>query len=140
MARAADLGLTEVAVHHRVTDMTAMVADSDVVLFLPRRLAEGKANVPLTVVESMAAGRPVVVTDLPQLAAVGEAARRVPAADHQAAARAVEDLLASQGTYDTAVTAGISLVRQAFSANVMCRSYAEIYDEILADTAAGAAG
>lgn len=140
MARAADLGLTEVAVHHRVTDMTAMVADSDVVLFLPRRLAEGKADVPLTVVESMAAGRPVVVTDLPQLAAVGDAVRRVPAADHQAAGRAVEDLLADQGTYDAAVTAGISLVGQVFSADVMCRSYAEIYDELLADTAAGVAG
>ena len=140
LARAADLGLTEVAVHHRVTDMTRLVAESDVVLFLPRRLAEGKADVPLTVVESMAAGRPVVVTDLPQLAAVGDAVRRVPPSDHLAAARAVEDLLADQGTYDAAVSAGVATVRRVFAADVMCRRYAEIYEELLAGSAAGVTG
>lgn len=131
LAKAAALGLTEVAVHHRVDDMTRLVSDADVVLFLPRRLSEGKADVPLTVVESMAVGRPVVATDLPQLAALGDDVARVAPGDHLAASDAVLALLGSPARYDAAAERGAALVAKRFSAQAMCERYAEIYAELL---------
>lgn len=131
LARASALGLTDVAVHHRVDDMTRLVAEADVVLFLPRRLAEGKADVPLTVVESMAAGRPVVVSDLPQLAALGDGILRVAAGDHDRAADEVSALLRSTRRYDAVVDRGARIVTARFSAATMCRRYAELYEELL---------
>jgi glycosyltransferase involved in cell wall biosynthesis len=136
LARAAALGLTEVAVHDRVADMPTIVRAADVVLYLPLRLSEGKADVPLTVVESMAAGRPVVVTDLPQLAALGHAVDRVASGDHDAAARAVLTLLRSPAGYAAAVDEARRLVVETFSAEAMCREYAAIYAELLGRDAA----
>jgi glycosyltransferase involved in cell wall biosynthesis len=57
-ARAA--GITEVVVRGRTRDMPAAVAGLDVLL-LPARHLHGKADNPLTVLEAMATGRPVVV-------------------------------------------------------------------------------
>ena len=136
LARAADLGLTEVAVHDRVADMPGIVGAADVVLFLPLRLSEGKADVPLTVVESMAAGRPVVVADLPQLTALGSAVSRVAPGDHDAAARAVLALLRSPDGYAAAVDEGRRRAVETFSAEAMCRQYAAIYAELLGRDAA----
>ena len=136
LARGSALGLTEVAVHDRVADMPGLVRSADVVLFLPLRLSEGKADVPLTVVESMAAARPVVVTDLPQLAALGSAVTRVAAGDHDLAGEAVLTLLRSPETYSAAVAEGRRRAVDAFSADAMCREYAAIYAELLGVDAA----
>jgi glycosyltransferase involved in cell wall biosynthesis len=136
LARATALGLTEVAVHDRVADMPSLVRAADVVLFLPLRLSEGKADVPLTVVESMAAGRAVVVTDLPQLTSLGSAVSRVAAGDHDAAARAVLRLLRSPDGYAAAVAEARLRVVETFSAEAMCREYATIYAELLGRDAA----
>jgi glycosyltransferase involved in cell wall biosynthesis len=136
LARGAALGLTEIAVHDRVADMPGVVRSADVVLFLPLQLHEGKADVPLTVVESMAAGRPVVVTDLPQLTALGDAVHRVAAGDHEAAAQAVLGLLQSANAYAAAADGGRQLAVSTFSAEAMCREYATIYAELLGRDAA----
>ena len=79
--RAREAGLEDVVVHGRTRDMPAMLATVDV-LVLPARDLGGKADVPLTVLEAMASGRPTVVTDLPQLASLGDAVTRVAARGH----------------------------------------------------------
>ncbi|QJY49043.1 glycosyltransferase family 4 protein [Pseudonocardia broussonetiae] len=136
--RARAAGITDVVVQGRTPDMPAAVAGVDVLL-LPARHLHGKADVPLTVLEAMATGRPVVVSDLPQMAALGSAATRVPAGDVAALAGAVLDLLDGPGRWDAMAQAGLDLVRREFSADGMTARYAALYEELLAPRAASGA-
>jgi glycosyltransferase involved in cell wall biosynthesis len=130
LARARESGLDDVRVHGRTPDMPAMLARVDILL-LPARELGGKADVPLTVLEAMASGRPVVVTDLPQMSALGAGATRVPVGDAAALADAVRALLGQPLRWEAMVRAGRAVVAEQFSADLMVRRYAELYDEVL---------
>lgn len=125
-------GLEDVRVHGRTPDMPAMLAGIDVLLLPARRLG-GKADVPLTLLEAMAAGRPVVVTDLPQMAALGDAAIRVPVGAVAPLADAVARLLDEPAHWARMSETGRALVERSFSSGLMVRRYRELYDELLAD-------
>lgn len=129
--RAREAGLDDVVVHGRVRDMPAMLAGVDVLL-LPARHLGGKADVPLTVLEAMAAGRPVVVSDLPELAGLGDSVGRVAVADTAALTREVADLLSEHRLWAERASRGRALVERAFSRGPMLRGYADLYDELLA--------
>lgn len=131
-------GLDEVAVHGRVDDMPALVGSSTVVVFPPQQLVGGKADVPLVVLEAMAAGRPVVVSDLPQLEALGDAVVRVPPGDAGALAAAIKHLVVDRaGAAELAARATL-LVEQEFSAATMAQRYRALYDSVLAGQAPAA--
>jgi glycosyltransferase involved in cell wall biosynthesis len=136
LARARESGLDDVRVHGRTPDMPGMLAGVDVLL-LPARELGGKADVPLTVLEAMASGRPVVVTDLPQMAALGSGATRVPVGDPSALADAVRRLLDEPLRWEEMATAGRSVVEEHFSADLMVRRYAALYDEVSGTGPAG---
>lgn len=130
LARAAEAGLANVTVRGRVTDMPATLGEVDVVL-LPARELGGKADVPLTLIEAMAIGRPVVVTDLPQIEALGHAATRVPVGDPEALADALGVLFASPRLWESRSDLGHELVRAEFSSHRMVATYRDLYDELL---------
>jgi glycosyltransferase involved in cell wall biosynthesis len=136
--RARAAGLTHVRVQGRTPDMPAAIADVDLLL-LPAQQLNGKADVPLTLLEAMATGRPVVVTNLPQMAALGAAVTRVPAGNVQALADAIKALLRQQSRWDAMATAGRELVRREFSAERMVEQYAKLYDELLDASSTGLA-
>jgi len=134
-AAARGAGLADVQVHGKIEAMTDALAAADVVLFNPPRLDGGKADVPLTVVEALATGRPVVATRLPQLAALSDVLVQVPAGAAEEAAEAVRLLLTDPAAWQERSQNGRDAVERRFSAEQMCRAYAEIYAELLNDHA-----
>lgn len=125
-----EAGLQDVRVHGRTPDMPGMLAGVDLLL-LPARQLGGKADVPLTVLEAMAAGRPVVVTDLPQLAGLGDAVTRVPVGDLDELAQAIACLLDEPLRWSAMADRGRALLERSFSADLMVRRYRELYAELL---------
>ena len=111
--------------------MPAMIGTVDVLL-LPARDLGGKADVPLTVLEAMSGGRPVVVSDLPQMASLGDAVGRVGVGDADALVAEVARLQDEPGLWTARAVAGRELVEQKFSRTQMVARYAELYDELLA--------
>jgi len=128
--RARAAGLHDVVVHGRTRDMPTMIGTVDVLL-LPARDLGGKADVPLTVLEAMASGRPVIVTDLPQLAALGTAATRVAVGDTRGLMTAIAQLVDDPARWEAMAAAGRDLVQRDFSRALMLRRYAELYAELL---------
>ena len=125
-------GLEDVEICGR-RDMTEAIAAADVVLFTPDRLADGKADVPLVVIEALASGRPVVATRLPHLAALSDVVVQVPAGAVDEASDRVRMLLTNPVRWQELSIRGRAAVEARFSAERMCRSYASIYRELLKD-------
>jgi len=130
-AAARGAGIADVQVHGRIEAMTDALAAADVVLFNPLRLDGGKADVPLTVLEALATGRPVVATKLPQLAALSDVLVQVPAGAAAEASEAVRLLLTEPVAWQERSQSGRDAVERRFSGKQMCRAYAEIYAELL---------
>lgn len=129
LARSA--GLERLEIPQAVTDMAALIHSVDVVV-LPATDLRGKADVPLVILEAMAAGRPVIVSDLPTLSALGGAVTRIPAGDPDALARALGDLAVSVEQRSGRVAEARALVERRFSERSMVASYGELYGELLA--------
>jgi glycosyltransferase involved in cell wall biosynthesis len=114
--------------------MPALVASCSVVLFPPRTLA-GKADVPLTVLEGLATGRPVLTTDLPHFASLGPAVVRVPVDQPLTGGRALAELLADLPAAAAGAAQRRAAAEAAFSPRAMAQAYAELYDELLSRSA-----
>jgi glycosyltransferase involved in cell wall biosynthesis len=130
MARRA--GLDDVEAHGQIDDMPQVLADADVVLFPPERLAGGKADVPFVVLEALATGRPAVVTRLPQLVGLTGIAEQVPAGALDEAAAATLRLLSDPALWEERARSGRAAVEERFSTARMCEDYARLYAELLA--------
>jgi glycosyltransferase involved in cell wall biosynthesis len=120
----------------RSSDMPAVLAGVDLLL-LPARQLHGKADTPLTVLEAMSTGRPVVVSDLPQMSGLGSAVTRIPAGDLPALVGAIDRLLAQPDRWAAMASAGLDLVRREFSDTAMVDRYSALYEELLLGAAAG---
>ena len=110
-------------------DVDNLLASCD--LFVLPSLFEG---LPLSVLEAMAAGKPVVATAIggtDETIIDGETGLLVPPADPAALANAIRRLLADPILSRRLGTAGRARVHQQFSAQNMVRRITEIYDEIL---------
>lgn len=128
-------GLDEVSVFGRVDDMGSLLTSASVLLFPAASLAGGKADVPITVLEAMATGRPVIVSDLPQFAGLGDAVLRVPVGDVDAAAQRLLAVLEDAVTWQTTVERGRAAVERSFDPARMACSYEQLYREVLAGRA-----
>lgn len=135
-SRIADLGLTSrVHLAGFVDDVPALLATADVVV-LPSRF-EG---LPLAVLEGMAAGRPVVATNVAgtdQLIADGLTGLLVASGDAPALADAIERLLDDPVLARRLAAAGRAQVVERFSVDRMVRSVAAIYQEAIAHPTTG---
>jgi glycosyltransferase involved in cell wall biosynthesis len=131
-AAARSAGLDQVEVHGRIENMRQAIADADVVLFTPERLAGGKADIPFVVLEALATGRPAVVTRLPQLVDLTGIVDQVPVRAPADAAAAISRLLSVPALWEERARSGRAAVEQRFSTTRMCESYARLYEELSA--------
>jgi glycosyltransferase involved in cell wall biosynthesis len=112
---------------HR-TDIPDLLASCDV--FVLPSLFEG---LPLSVLEALAAGKPVVATSIggtDEIVSDGETGLLVPPADSHALAEAVRTLLQDRTLAVALATAGQARVKRDFSALTMVQQVTGIYDEL----------
>ena len=134
-ARELRLGNRAVFLGHR-RDIPDLLARCD--LFVLPSLWEG---LPLSILEAMAAGKPVIATSVggtPEAITQGETGLLVPPADPGALAAAIQAVLADPGLAARLAAAGRARVYREFSVDTMVRGVTAIYDELLdgAETAA----
>ncbi|MEU0201160.1 MULTISPECIES: glycosyltransferase [unclassified Streptomyces] len=130
-ALAAREGLPELDVLGHVPDMPGLLAASDVLLFPPRALG-GKADVPFIVLEALATGRPVVLSDLPEFAALGAAAPRAPVGDRVRTAELLMRLLEEPRRWEMLARRGRATVEERFGPDQFRTQYERLYQESLA--------
>jgi glycosyltransferase involved in cell wall biosynthesis len=130
MALARKESLNEVEILGHVSDMRRLLTAADVLLFPPRAL-NGKADVPLTVLEAMATGRPVILSDLPQFAVLDDAVLRAPAGDSRLTGGLLTTLLSQPLYWDAIAGKGRAVVAERFGAERFAQRYLQLYQEVL---------
>ena len=124
------LGLTEtVRLLGNRSDVAQLLAECDV--FALSSVAEG---MPITLLEAMAAGLPVVATDVGGVASMVEAGvtgTLVPAGDPHALAAALRAYVADEELRCRHGDAGRARVAAHFSLRAMVSAYVALYDELL---------
>jgi N-acetyl-alpha-D-glucosaminyl L-malate synthase BshA len=110
-------------------DIPRLLAAADT--FLLTSISEG---IPLTVIEAMAAGLPVVSTDVGGIGEIVEhnaTGYLAPAGDHAALADALVNIVASSDRRARFATVGQRRAAERFSESQMMDAYHRLYDEIL---------
>lgn len=129
-SRIRQLGLEErVRILGQRDDIPALLASCD--LFVLPSLFEG---LPLSILEAMAAGKPVIATAVPgtrEAVKEGETGLLFPPGDAPALAHAITSVLADQALAARLGRAGQVRVRQEFSAEMMTRQVEAVYGEVL---------
>ncbi|MET9676231.1 glycosyltransferase family 4 protein [Streptomyces sp. NPDC006482] len=128
--RAGAAGLPDVEVRGYVEDMRALIASVHVLLFPPVVLG-GKADIPLTVLQSLASGRPAILSDLPQFADFGHAVLRAPTGDARRTGQQLAWLLDQPRSWDMLAERGRRLVEDRFGPERFAARYAALYQELL---------
>lgn len=111
------------------SDVAELLSSFDV--FVSSSLTEG---LPLATVEAVAAGKPVVLTrvgGVPEVVESGVTGRLVPAGNPEALARGILDTLADRPGAAEMARKGAADVRERFSAEAMCRAYADLYTDAI---------
>ena len=128
--RIEQLGLTlTVRLLGNRSDVAALLAESDV--FVLSSIAEGT---PLTLLEAMASGLPVVATEVGGVASLvenGTTGTLVPPGDAPALAEALDPYIADEALRRRHGDAGRARVTARFSLNAMLSAYTALYDELL---------
>jgi glycosyltransferase involved in cell wall biosynthesis len=136
MAQARQEGLGQVEILGHVSDMCRLLASADVVLF-PVRALSGKADVPITILEAMATGRPVILSDLPQFAVLGDAVLRAPAGDSGLAGDLLAKLLSQPRYWDAVAAGGRKTVEERFGPERFAQRYLRLYQEVMSRSGPG---
>ncbi|MEV4428930.1 glycosyltransferase family 4 protein [Streptomyces sp. R-07] len=123
-------GLTDVEVRGYVDDMHALLASVQVLLFPPAVLG-AHADIPLTVLQALASGRPSILSDLPQFADFGHAVLRAPAGDGRRTGQQLAWLLDQPRSWDMLAERGRALVEDHFGPERFAARYAALYRELL---------
>ncbi|MGW6566762.1 glycosyltransferase family 4 protein [Streptomyces sp. NPDC054975] len=129
--RAGAGGLTDVEVRGYVDDMRALLASAHVLLF-PQPVIGGKADIPLTVLQALATGRPAILSDLPQFADFGDAVLRAPAGDTRRTGQQLAWLLEQPRVWDMLAERGRVTVEESFGPERFAAQYGALYRELLA--------
>jgi glycosyltransferase involved in cell wall biosynthesis len=130
-ALAAREGLPGTEVLGHVPDMPGLLAAADVLLFTPRALG-GKADVPFIVLEALATGRPVVLSDLPQFTALDPAGPRAPVGDPVRTGELLTRLLEQPRRWEMLARRGRATVEERFGPDRFRTEYERLYQESLA--------
>ncbi|MFB6841917.1 glycosyltransferase family 4 protein [Streptomyces sp. NPDC056361] len=128
--RAGAAGLVDVEVRGYVEDMHELLASVQVLLFPP--VARGsRADIPATVLQALATGRPAILSDLPQFADFGSAVLRAPAGDARRTGQQLAWLLDRTRSWDMLADRGRSLVEDHFGPERFAARYRSLYRELL---------
>jgi glycosyltransferase involved in cell wall biosynthesis len=130
MVQARQEALSQVEIVGHVSDMDRLLTAADVLLFPPTALS-GKADVPLTVLEAMATGRPVILSDLPQFAMLGDAVVRSPAGNSELAGRRLITLLRQPLYWNAIAERGRATVTERFGPERFAKRYLQLYQEVM---------
>jgi glycosyltransferase involved in cell wall biosynthesis len=109
-------------------------------LFVLPSLYEG---LPLTALEAMAAGKPVIATKVggtDEIVLNGVTGVLVPPANSEQLAAAINSLLSNPQRANRLAEAGRNRVRRMFSAEAMVRGVQNVYEELLQPARSGSAG
>ncbi|MFI8962791.1 glycosyltransferase family 4 protein [Streptomyces sp. NPDC053493] len=128
--RAVAAGLRDVEVLGYVEDMPELLASAHVLLFPPPVIG-GKPDIPLTVLQALATGRPVILSDLPQFADFGNAVLRAPAGDARRTGQQLLWLLGQPRSWDVLAERGRAAVEEHFGPERFAARYAALYRELL---------
>lgn len=135
-------GLAEIVrFYSAVADMETLIGASDLVV-LPLETMRDKLDIPTTLLESLAAGKPIVISDLPPMselvvgakshsACQDEVGLAVPLGDSEALALAVAALLTDPGLREHMGRRGQALVRNRFDIQQVARQYETLYREMV---------
>lgn len=129
MVQARQESLAGVEILGHVSDMHSLLSSADVFLFPPKALS-GKADVPLTILEAMATGRPVVVSDLPQFAMLGDAVLRAPAGNAELTGSLLARLLGEPPHWESIARKGRTAVAERFAPERFAQQYLQLYEEV----------
>lgn len=129
-ARAARHGLPETVVLGPVRDMHGLLAAADVLLYVPRVLG-GKADVPLTVLQALATGRPVVLSELPQFESLRDAVLRAAPGDCEQTGLLLRRLLDRPRWWQSLAERGRATAVERFGVAQFAAQYARLYEELL---------
>ncbi|MGW2782548.1 glycosyltransferase [Streptomyces populi] len=129
-ALAASQGLPETEVLGHVPDMHGLLAAADVLLYVPRALG-GKADVPLTVLQALATGRPVVLSELPQFESLRGAVLQAAPGDCERTGRLLRQVLDRPRWWRSLVERGRTTVEERFGVARFAAQYAHLYEELL---------
>jgi glycosyltransferase involved in cell wall biosynthesis len=113
-------------------NMRAALQAADVVLFQPATLG-AKMELPMTLLEGLACGRPVLASPLPSLAELADEpspAVTVLPPDDQAAVGRVADLLLDAGARAQVGAAARALAERRYAAEAMVAAYAQVYGDL----------
>ncbi|MFD7321593.1 glycosyltransferase family 4 protein [Streptomyces sp. NPDC059875] len=128
--RAGSAGLRDVEVRGYVDDMNSLLASAHVLLFPPPTIG-AKADIPLTVLQALATGRPAILSDLPQFTDFGDAVLRAPAGDGRRTGDLLVWLLDQPRVWDMLAERGRATVEERFSPQRFIAQYAALYRELL---------
>ncbi|MFE2554914.1 glycosyltransferase family 4 protein [Streptomyces sp. NPDC059352] len=128
--RAGAAGLPDVEVRGYVDDMRTLLASVHVLLFPPTALG-GKADIPLTVLQALASGRPAILSDLPQFSDFGHAVLRAPAGDARRTGQQLAWLLDRPRSWEVLAERGRALAEDHFGPERFAARYAALYRELL---------
>ncbi|MFF6777015.1 glycosyltransferase family 4 protein [Streptomyces sp. NPDC012637] len=128
--RAGAAGLRDVEVRGYVADMPELIASAHVLLFPPTAIGGG-SDIPLTVLQALATGRPVILSDLPQFADFGNAVLRAPAGDARRTGQQLLWLLDQPRSWDVLAERGRTAVEEHFGPERFAARYATLYRELL---------
>ncbi|WP_318211498.1 glycosyltransferase [Streptomyces sp. SJL17-1] len=107
-----------------------LLAGVHVLLFPPTALG-GRADIPLTVLQALASGRPAILSDLPRFADLGHAVLRAPAGDARRTGQQPAWLLDQPRSWDVLAERGRALVEDHFGPERFAARYAALYRELL---------
>lgn len=115
-----------------VSDFPALLTLVDIVVFPVQSLAH-KMDIPLTLVEAMALGKPIVVSNLPSLTELlpEPGGLVVPPGDESALGRAMTELARDPAIRQQMGDAGRAIVRDRFNAAAMVHAYEQLYATLI---------
>ncbi|MET9432431.1 glycosyltransferase [Streptomyces sp. NPDC003036] len=123
-------GLRDVEVLGYVHDMRSLVASADLLLHVPWELT-GRTDIPLTVLEALSTGRPVILSDHPEFAALGDTVLRAPIGDARRTGRLLRQLLERPHWWQVLSEQGRATMEERFAPERFGAQYARLYEELL---------
>lgn len=115
-----------------VDDMPALLGAASAIV-MPVDTLYAKVDIPLVLLEAMALGTPVVVSDLPslsELAGLGQGTRVVPRSDPNALAETLSHLATSPSTLARLGRGARQTVKSHFRLDTMVKSYEALYRDL----------